>query len=163
WRTYGKDETESEAKGCSIIISRAFFEEEQAESHARQDLFTPDFAVKSIGNEQDDLKSRNTKLDKEPRTQYDTKLHKVVYYDKKNRKILGVGVSKGVMIMKELRKLRVTLRKIIDRFKDPYKKRSATNRAIDRLVYSVITEVRYYFKSSDYQYENEERVILFVP
>jgi len=150
WRTYGKDETESEAKGCSIIISRKFFDEESALSQARQDV-------------QGGLKSRETKRDKTSRTQYDTQLHKVIYYDKKNNTLLGVGVSKGDEIMKELRKLRFRLRKIIDRFKESHEKHLAINRAIDRLVYSVITEVSYYFKSSDYRYEYEERVILSVP
>ena len=148
WRTYGKDETDSEGKGCSIIIGREFFdEEEREESQTRQD-------------EQDDLKSRKTRGDKEPRSQYDTQLHKVIYYNRNEHKILG---SDGAEIMKELRKLQVRLRQIIDRFKDSDEKHSAINRAVDSIVYSIITELRYYFKSSDYSYENEERVILFVP
>src|SRR5262249_15472651 len=78
----------------------------------------------------------------------------------KERKIIG---SDGADIKKGLWKLKLRLRKIIDRFKGSDEKHSAINRAIDSIVYTVITELRYYFKSSDYSYENEERVILFVP
>lgn len=146
WRTYGKDEQDSEARGCSIIIDREFFDEEPEDIHAKPE-------------DQPEPKTKKDGEKTEAKTRYNTSLHKVIYYNRDKKEILG---SDGPEITKELKKLRTRLNEVIS-FKDSAVKNSPLNQAIDSIVYYVITELQYYFKSSDYSYENEERVILFVP
>ena len=145
WRTYGKDEHDGEAKGCSIIIDRDFFEAD-AEIRSRK-AENKSEAQKGKGDSADEGKSRVRRG-----------LSAVIYYDKVKREILGEDSDD---IKKELRKLRVQLTRILRRY-GSYRGGAgsdAIKQAIDRVVYYVITVLRYSFKSSDYAYEKEERVI----
>ncbi len=149
WRTYGKDEHDSEGKGCCVLISREFFEEKTE-------------SIQPTPKKQAGLKADENRGNRQPRTRYDTTLHKVIYYNKSKNEILH---DDNGNIRKQLMKLRTQLNNLIFGFKEfgPKAEGTPVNRAIDSIVYYVITELRYYFKSSDYSYENEERVILFVP
>jgi tetratricopeptide (TPR) repeat protein len=157
WRTYGKDEHDSEAKGCSLVIKRDFFDEAET-------INKPNELNQTNSKTEETTKKKQTSKDKnkerQSRVRFDTSLHKVMYFDKKTKKILG---NDGQDIKRDLIKLRTQIRKILA-FRDLNSgKESKLNKAIDSIVYNIITELRYYFKSADYSYENEERVVLSVP
>ncbi|HEY5745358.1 MAG TPA: tetratricopeptide repeat protein [Chryseolinea sp.] len=158
WRTYGKGENDSEARGCSIIIGRDFFESDVAIESTADDK--AEVSPKTQPGMSDVSQITKQGQDKEEaRTKYDTSLRKVIYYDKSKKKLVGPHAQ---AIQKKLARLKAFFRKLL-LYKDPDLKTSKQNRALDNIIYYVITELRYYFKSSDYSYENEERVILFVP
>jgi tetratricopeptide (TPR) repeat protein len=156
WRTYGKDEQDSEAKGCSIVIKRAFFEDEEPVNKPGENTLI------NSGSEQvtDKEQVEKDKKEKPPRVRFDTSLHKVIYFDRNKKKVLG---EDGKELKRQLMKLRNQLRKILAFRDGELPKANRLNNAIDGIVYYLITELRYYFKSADYSYENEERVVLSVP
>jgi hypothetical protein len=84
----------------------------------------------------------------------------VIYFDRNKKKVLG---EDGKELKRQLMKLRNQLRKILAFRDGELPKANRLNNAIDGIVYYLITELRYYFKSADYSYENEERVVLSVP
>jgi tetratricopeptide (TPR) repeat protein len=137
WRTYGKDERNNEAVGCSIAIDTNFFDNQ------REYLQFPAIEI-------------NTK--KQPLNQ---PLYEVIYYDHRNSKFIG-NKKQRTKIKKDVDGLRNSLLQLI-KLKEKGSEGSKKNRAIDKIVYILLSEVRYFFKSSDYAFENELRVIQFLP
>jgi hypothetical protein len=97
--------------------------------------------------------------EKVPKKRYDTSLHKVVYYNKLTKKLIGTNTKE---IQSALIRLERELITVIS-FKDNNRDNSKLTLAINNIVYYVITEISYFFKSADYSFENEERVILYMP
>jgi tetratricopeptide (TPR) repeat protein len=148
WRTYGRDEHGQEAGGCSIVIDRTFFYEFPEST-------TPDAPGRSQA--EGDPSTEETI----PATRDDRTLRRVLYFDRAQKRIQG---EKGDAIWKKLRALRKMLTMLISVHKtaNPEGREVPINRAIDSIVYFMLTELRYLFKSSDYAFENEERIVRFV-
>ena len=132
WRTYGKDENQQEAAGCCMILNVNFFD-------------------KADGD--------NITLGKDKASAAVHPLYKVLYYNQRKNKFeedndseLDEGVKKLKESLKELLKLKEDV---------AYIKIKDFGKAIDKVLYHTLSELRYFFKSADYAYENELRVIQF--
>lgn len=150
WRTYGKDENKNEAAGCSIIIDSNFFDKE------RNFLNTK---IKVIDtNESRTADSFNT-------TQC---LYKVIYLESKkidkNDDIIIALLNNLKTGLNELLELKYKNSYDMWLDKDLLEKETDWNvsKIIDKIIFQMISEIRYFFKSSDYSFENEFRVIQFV-
>ncbi len=149
WRTYGKNEEGKEAQGCSIIISDEMFD------RLGETRLVMTFQDSLYGGHQ-----KKTSITGEV-------LLQVIYINNKTKQLIVPNhgdvdnVSEKLKeslsdLSKNLTKL-VSYKKIRDRF-------SANNDAIiNEIVYSALSEIRYLFKSADYAFENELRVIQYVP
>jgi len=145
WRTYGKDETGSEARGCSVTIDRDFFLEDEEKRTPKAESRTE--PSKRKAKDAEDAKSRIHRG-----------LSKVIYFDKATREFAGDEPND---IDKAVRQLRYHLLSIVGMHGNTAstRKDDSVAQAIDRVVNYVITVLRYSFKSADYSYEKEERVI----
>ncbi len=138
WRTYGKNELMEEAAGCSITLHRRFFDKE--DSGLYNDMRSGDI----------DPTERQA-------------LYHVLYYDKAKRLLVAEGNKEMVhdvsMAMKNLQHDLNTLISLKD--KKDKKDESKKNMAINKFVFRYVSELRYFFKSADYQFEKELRVIKY--
>jgi tetratricopeptide (TPR) repeat protein len=168
WRTYGKDENDNEAKGCSIVIDRKFFEKEREISKQ----INLNAGTHVVAVEKKDGKPpasvRKGKKDggaEVSRPRFNTSLYKVIYYDKRTKTVQYPSSEDARKFFLEMvKELKELLLKIIA-FKrtDDHWKDNPLNKVINKIVHHIITEFSYYFKSSDYAYENEFRIIISVP
>lgn len=85
-------------------------------------------------------------------------LYKVLYYNQREHKFVGDSQD-NEQIKKNIRTLKDLLVALLDMKRD---NESEQNNAIDRVIYHTLSELRYFFKSSDFSYENELRVIQFI-
>ncbi|MES2728185.1 MAG: tetratricopeptide repeat protein, partial [Bacteroidota bacterium] len=131
WRTYGKDENRNEAAGCCLLIDFNFFDKSDGKHIAMSS--DNDIGKNNIAHP----------------------LYKVIYYNKRTKKIEG---DTEEVIAKQLKNLAKVLKELLER-KD--KVESENNKAIDKILYHSLSELRYFFKSADYYFENELRVIQF--
>jgi tetratricopeptide (TPR) repeat protein len=131
WRTYGKAENGNEAGGCCLVIDINFYDEADG---------------KHIAMEAD--------RDKKP-SKIIHPLYKVIYYNK--RKGIIEGDESGEVTL-ELEKLKKVLQDLLNKRTIKDLKR---NNAIEKILYHSLSELRYFFKSADYFFENELRVIQF--
>lgn len=138
WRTYGKDENRNDAAGCSIIIMPDFFGKD------KQYLHSDMYEKGEDKNKKDNLISNQS-------------LYSVLYFDKRDGKLLDLKSNKlndRIIDLKSAAKTFIGL-----------KTTSAISKeksiAIDKIVYRFLTEIRYLFKSADYAFENELRVIQY--
>jgi tetratricopeptide (TPR) repeat protein len=140
WRTYGKDEDKNEAAGSSIVLDTNFFDDERGFLHPEM--------------------RRDTQNETEPENVNITRpqaLYRVLYYDKRRNNFVSNHKRE---IKEDIKKLRDALKELI-KLKDNKNKSSQKNIAVDKIVYHIISELRYFFKSADYAFENELRVIQF--
>ncbi|HLP22341.1 MAG TPA: tetratricopeptide repeat protein [Chitinophagales bacterium] len=138
WRTYGKNELKEEAAGCSLTFRRTFFDKQDA------GLYT-DMQFGEI-----DPTDRQA-------------LYHVLYYDKEKRMIVSEGNKEMVdQVNTEMTNLKFELAALLS-LKDPAdtNDESKKNAAINKFMYRYVSELRYFFKSADYQFEKELRVIKF--
>lgn len=141
WRTYGKDEMKNEAAGCCVVIKSDFFD-----------------------SEEDNLKYRKMQLSIASSSDIDSKeikqpqrLFKVIYLNKnKVRKGLSTKIEK------ELTNLRKNLVELIG-LRDIKNRNNEEKKIIDRIIFEQLSKICYLFKSSDYEFENEIRVVEYVP
>jgi tetratricopeptide (TPR) repeat protein len=152
WRTYGKDELKNEASGCSIIIRHDFFDQERHYLHEEMNKGKFSKAVQLSIMEKESL------LDSESK---DTQaLYSVLYYDKRQKRFVGSKKKELNAAIKELnsiiKKFILLKNKVGDRTEETEK-----NKAINIIIYRFLSEIRYLFKSSDYAFENELRVIQY--
>ncbi len=143
WRTYGKDEKNMEAAGCSIVIDINFFDKD--------------------GNYLQPQLRPSSKKDDEPvddnKNVFGQSLYRVLYYDRRQKRMVeenGNTVQKGIDDLIKSPEKRI----------DFFKRLSSTptlpiNSVINRIIYRILSELRYLFKSSDYVFENELRVIQY--
>ena len=137
WRTYGKDENRNEATGCSIIILPDFFGKDKQYLHS--DMYD------------------TAKVKAENKKSTNHALYSVLYFDKRDKKLLDTK-NKGLNNL--LADLKSATRAFISQ-KNISSTSPEKNKAIDRIVYRFLTEIRYLFKSADYAFENELRVVQY--
>lgn len=143
WRTYGKDTQGVEGGGCSIVINTDFFDKYKEKGG----YINPGMTIKDISEETEST----------PQC-----LYGVLYYNKNHN---GNTINKfdghnGAKVEKDVEKLDKHLKRLV-RFKKKLPKGSQD--AIDIIIYHLLSEVRFFFKSADYKFENEVRVLQFVP
>jgi Tfp pilus assembly protein PilF len=141
WRTYGKDEKKTEAAGCSMVISSDFFDKKDDIAKYRKMELS---MATTLFNEQIDMKQPQTLL-------------KVIYLNKND-------ISKALLpgIKKELTKLKSNLNELIG-YREAKNRKEEEKKLIDKIIFEKLSKICYLFKSSDYAFENEIRVIEYVP
>ncbi len=142
WRTYGKDERGTEGAGCSIIINTDFFDSYNE--------------VNSYINPEMLIDGKSSKADTTPQC-----LYRVLYYNKHHNQ---PGEKKfkcdgGEQIENDISQLNTYLKQLVQLKEN--KHGSILDVTIDKIVYHIISEIRYFFKSADYEFENEIRIIQF--
>ncbi len=149
WRTYGKDESGGEAKGCSIILNKSFFDEHEGIRFPTKVASTTELTA-----------SNNVK--ENVTSDYPTKrcdsLFNVIYYDKRKKHFI-INQEKNEPlnnIMTEFKNKISILVKLFENELINFK-----SKCVNDLVYNLISSIRYFIKSADYSYENEIRVIHF--
>lgn len=135
WRTYGKDENGIEGAGCALVINETFFDKSNGNAINQ-------FAFKSYSAARNEIVANQC-------------LHKVLYLNKKNKsnhndnnEVFSL-IDKFNNVCNEIIKLRI--------------KNDKLGAVIDKIIYHLLSEIRFFFKSADYSFENEIRVIQFVP
>jgi|GEM_PF-864430 len=140
WRTYGKDENRNEAVGCSLVINTKFFD-------GNRSSLNPELSrgeSKVDGNAKNDVVAES--------------LYRVLYFDKRKGKYITEDGKNAQELQTDMDELRRALKEILNMKK---KGESKWNSVINKIVYHILSEVRYFFKSADYAFENELRVIQF--
>jgi tetratricopeptide (TPR) repeat protein len=128
WRTYGKDENDKEAAGCSVVLSSDFFRisTEKKERAAASDTTS--------------------------------ELLNVVYVKQKERLINDAG-GKMEDAINELKK---QLEKLI-KVRNKYPETDDFYKDIENGIFRELSKISFLFKTADYQFENEVRVITYMP
>lgn len=130
WRTYGRDENQKEACGCSLVISVDFFD-------------SADLGYIAANKNE-------TRPMPQP-------IYRVLYYDQRKEKF-----SDSDEIENEIKELKDGLIGLLEMKKPEQSDYAKTyNYAIDKVLYHSLSELRYFFKSADFAYENELRVIQY--
>lgn len=138
WRTYGKDENYNEAAGCSVAIDVTFFDK-HIDGDDKKTSLTGDKSEKGIAIKQP--------------------LHKMFYYNQRINQFVNEDENKLNPLLKQLV---ASLTIFIDKKKAGDSGYEAIyNKAIDKYVYHVLNDFRYLFKSSDYAYESELRIVQY--
>jgi tetratricopeptide (TPR) repeat protein len=150
WRTYGKDRVKGEAAGCSVVISSDFF---------RKNGQLNNFNDK---NGLSDAEAENTK--NAVFKSNDTQELLTVFYVKKEpkndlQKIVAVNAD---VIEALINKLKMKLKGLLD-IRAGYPAEGAFYRMIDNTVFNRLSQITYLFKSADYSFENEVRIIINMP
>ncbi|MBL7777270.1 MAG: tetratricopeptide repeat protein [Chitinophagales bacterium] len=140
WRTYGKNKDNEEATGCSLVLSHDFFD-------------------KTISPLESSLVP-NTKSATSPTTDNQV-LYRVVYIDPFTNKLSPD--PKQTDLVPTLDGLLHTLKsQLSDIVKLKTKKSHVLlNHSIDKIIYRYVSEVRYFFKSAEYQFERELRIVKY--
>ena len=141
WRTYGKDINGREAAGCSIVLSSEFFKEMK----------------KPVDNEQDSQKVATIQEEDSKTTSNDEELLKVVYiktrgYDRTIVKDQGGNIK---ILLDELKGYLQSLMQMYDE----YKEQKEFQRYLENKIFKKLSRINFLFKSADYNFENEVRVI----
>lgn len=135
WRTYGKNDQNEEATGCSFLIRPNFFDSEDGGS---------------MYNDVDQSHSQP--------------LYWVVYFDKSTNALAQDNQVDKVKLTQEIANFKLKLNALLDlRNPGDIHNRDFKNKKIDQLVYRFVSELRYFFKSAEYQFEKELRVIKYYP
>ncbi len=146
WRTYGKDELGTEAAGCSIIINTSFFDKHR---HRLNSSLTSSISG-SVKYSESDEKVIN---------QSEQPLYRVLYYDK----IKNVFTNHDQLgeLQALVKDLEIRLTKLITMKENKNGNETDKDKAINKIVYHILSEIRYLFKSADYAFENEYRIIQY--
>ena len=139
WRTYGKDENKTEAAGCSIVIDAEFFYWPPT-SDRREAIRAKDKKVKIPQKE----------------TEIGQILYRVLYYNRIANCIESKSEIKCDVIDADIEKLKEALIALIH-----IRIETTEKEKIDNIIYRVLSELRYFFKSSSYSFENEYRIIQY--
>jgi hypothetical protein len=172
WRTYGKDEDDNEAAGCSVVISCDFFnsrpmvEEAMAKSSGGLKKDDPNFIPIVPKKEDKVIISESPKM-ADPLTAKSSirmeetgeELLNVIYIFKNQNRITN---DPGNTIQSSLDKLKDLLRQLLA-IRDRNKDNKDFFKGIEVSIFLKLSRISYLFKSADYQYENEVRVIKYVP
>lgn len=151
WRTYGKDENGKEAAGCNLVLSSEFFRETK-----KQEI--RDFS--GIDSDDEQLKLAVVKEDYSMNKTVDEELLNVIYIEFHNKTARIKNDPSGNLnpSMEELKKL---LNQMIE-LREQCDKNEFT-RFIENTLFKKLSTISFLFKSADYIYENEVRVIKTVP
>jgi tetratricopeptide (TPR) repeat protein len=151
WRTYGKDENGKEAAGCNLVLSSEFFRQTKKQE-------VRDFS--GIDSDDEQLKLAVVKEDYSMNKTFDEELLNVIYIEFHNKTARIKNDPSGNLTpsmeeLKELLNLMIELRERCE------KKEFA--RYIENTLFKKLSTISFLFKSADYIYENEVRVIKTVP
>lgn len=151
WRTYGKDENGREAAGCNLVLSSEFFRQTK-----KQEI--RDFS--GIDSDDDQLKLAVVKEDYSMNKSIDEELLNVIYIEFHNKKARIKNDPSGNLepSMAELKKLLNQMIEIREK-----SEKSEFTRYIENTLFKKLSTISFLFKSADYIYENEVRVIKTVP
>lgn len=142
WRTYGKDEKGVEGGGCSIVIDTDFFDASDVNESLQQLSFSANRQASA------------TKVTRQP-------LYRVLYYNRRKNEFITDINEKSKKDNDDLKKhLKLLVDEIISLLTFKEAEQSPINSTIDKIVYYALSELRYFFKSADYSFENEYRVIV---
>lgn len=140
WRTYGKDEERNEAAGCSIVINNDFF------------LWPP---VDSKPNPLQSAAGQVMEKQVNPVTQPGEVLYRVLYFNKATG-FIERRSEKLDKVNKAIDSLRSILNELLTKRAETGEKENT-----DSIISRGLAELRYFFKSSNYSFENEYRVIQY--
>lgn len=151
WRTYGKDENGKEAAGCNLVISSEFFRQTKKQE-------TRDFS--GIDTDDEQLKLAVVKEDYSMNKTVDEELLNVIYIEFHNKKARIKNDPSGNLepSMEELKKLLNQMIEIREK-----SDKTEFIRYIENTLFKKLSTISFLFKSADYIYENEVRVIKTVP
>jgi len=133
WRTYGKDEKGNEAAGCSVVLDSDFFRTKTAASEKLDS---------NSGMVSEDLLS--------------------VIYIKKNKDRLEINEKLKEQITPALDKLKEHLDMLIALGRHYEETNKDFFRDIENSIFTSLSKISYLFKSADYEFENEVRVINYI-
>jgi tetratricopeptide (TPR) repeat protein len=133
WRTYGKDEKGIEAAGCSVVLDTDFFRTKTA-SHEKPDS--------NPGMVSEDLLS--------------------VIYIKKNKDGLEINEKLKKKVTTLLDNLKEQLNLLLTLGKRHEESNQDFFREIENSIFTNLSKISYLFKSADYEFENEVRVINYI-
>jgi hypothetical protein len=152
WRTYGKDGNGKEAAGCNLVLKSEFFKE--IKKPVADDLNTTDTKEKT-----QDVASIKEDYTKNKPT--DEELLNVIYVDLHNngRKIKNDVTGNLEPALEELRYL---LNELIQLRKNGNNHKEFCD-YIDNTIFKHLSKISFLFKSADYYFENEVRVIKYIP
>jgi tetratricopeptide (TPR) repeat protein len=133
WRTYGKDSDGKEAAGCSIVLSSDFFGTQAAGKNDRSTSNLNDEELLNI------LYVENTGEVK-----------------KISNSIIGEKIEQATSKLKKIVQDFMAMGKEVGENDKFYK-------LIEVSIFKRLSRINFLFKSSDYQFENEVRVIRYIP
>jgi Flp pilus assembly protein TadD len=146
WRTYGKDENGKEAAGCSVVLNCDFFK--------RMIVKTEMPTTVELGSETHNVIATDITGDTGP------ELLNVVYI-KQKKNVVNDKEKKITTALAQLKKLLQQLLAL-------WKKNKKTNNTdfcneIENTFFKELSKISYLFKTADYQFENEVRIITYMP
>jgi tetratricopeptide (TPR) repeat protein len=152
WRTYGKDENGKEAAGCNLVLSSEFFKQRKK----------PDTAdILTSGTEQNMQKVASIKEDYSKNKSGDNELINVIYVEvNENKRRIKNDPTEN--ITPALEELKNHLTNLIE-LRDKPKIKIDFYRDIENTIFKQLSTISYLFKTADYIFENEVRVIEYVP
>ena len=161
WRTYGKDENMNEASGCSIVIDNEFFFWRTADSRPRI-IQSFDDTLMLVNETNTDFKTPVTQTDEKIHEKEKTdfyneeqELYRVLYYNSAEDKIENKIDFNSTQLNEDIKSLKQTLKVFIA------ERKAGNDKEIDTIIARGLSELRYFFKSANYSFENEYRVIQY--
>ena len=152
WRTYGKDANGKEAAGCNLVLSSEFFKEIKKPVANEPSISE----YKEIEQEVASIKEDYTK-----NKAGDEELLNVIYIDlHNNERSLKNDVTGN--LEPALKELKGLLNELIE-LRDKSKNHKEFCDYIDNTIFKHLSTISFLFKSADYIFENEVRVIEYVP
>jgi len=151
WRTYGKDENGKEAAGCNLVLNSDFFKQTKKQE-------VRDFS--GIDSDDSQLKLAVVKEDYSMNKADDEELLNVIYIEFHNKTARikndpSKNLEPSLEELKKLLNLMIELREKSDK--------NEFTRFIENTLFKKLSTISFLFKSADYMYENEVRVIKTVP
>jgi hypothetical protein len=151
WRTYGKDENGKEAAGCNLVLNSDFFKQTKKQE-------VRDFS--GIDSDDSQLKLAVVKEDYSMNKADDEELLNVIYIEFHNKTARikndpSKNLEPSLEELKKLLNLMIELREKSDK--------NEFTRYIENTLFKKLSTISFLFKSADYMYENEVRVIKTVP
>jgi tetratricopeptide (TPR) repeat protein len=151
WRTYGKDENGNEAGGCSLVLSCDFF------MHKKKQPQT------ELNKSEIENVNSNLAVIKEEYSKHkinDEELLNVIYLDIHDKQ-KNIRNDPQKRIKEALDELKSQLKKMI-KLKNARNTKREFKEYIENTIFKQLSTISYLFKSADYIYENEARVIKYV-
>lgn len=151
WRTYGKDENGNEAGGCNLVLSCDFF------SHKKKQPLT-ELSKTEIVKENSNLAVIKEEYFKHKTN--DDELLNVIYLEIHDKQ-KNIRNDSQKRIKEALDELKSLLKKMI-KLKNGRNTKIKFKEYIENTIFKQLSTISYLFKSADYIYENEVRVIKYV-
>jgi len=152
WRTYGKDKNGKEAAGCNLVLSSEFFKLRKKPAAT---------AHLNSGAENDMQKVAIIKEEYSKNKTGDEELLDVIYVEIHNEDKSIKNDTTG-NIKPALEELKRLLNSFIE-LRDKHDKQSDFYKHIENTIFKQLSTISFLFKSADYIFENEVRVIEYVP